>query len=61
VVGLRLNVDRFISDCRAALAADKSHRYVREVAAQAVSNPVGVLKGLGEPKGAEMPSRDSSI
>ena len=56
MVGLRpmFNVDQFVSDCRAALAADKSHRYVREVVSQAVSNPVGVLKGLGEPKGAEI-------
>jgi predicted metal-dependent enzyme (double-stranded beta helix superfamily) len=43
------DLDRFIADCRDALAADKSHKLVREVVAQAVSDPAAVLKGLGEP------------
>jgi predicted metal-dependent enzyme (double-stranded beta helix superfamily) len=42
-------LDQFIADCRAALAADKSHKSVREVLARAVSNPAVVLKDLGEP------------
>ena len=42
----------FIGDCRAALAADASHRSVREVVARAVSDAPAVLKGLGEPKRA---------
>ena len=46
--------DRFTSDCRAALASDPSHKLVREVVARAVSNPCAVLKGLGEPKRAEI-------
>ena len=30
-------LDQFVSDCRAALATDKSHKSVREVVARAVS------------------------
>ena len=41
--------DQFIADCRAALAADPSHKAVREVVARAVSDPAAVLKGLGAP------------
>jgi predicted metal-dependent enzyme (double-stranded beta helix superfamily) len=44
--------DQFVADCRVALAADNSHKWVREVAARAVSNPASVLKALGEPKRA---------
>ena len=44
--------DAFIADCKAALAADKSHKSVREVLARAVSDPTAVLKGLGEPRRA---------
>jgi predicted metal-dependent enzyme (double-stranded beta helix superfamily) len=43
-------LDRFIADCRAAVAADKTHKDVREVVARAVSEPGAVLEGLGEPK-----------
>lgn len=46
------DLDTFIADCRSALAADKSHKSVREVLARAVSEPSAVLKGLGEPKRA---------
>ena len=47
-------LDQFVADCRAALAADKSHKSVREVVARAVSDPSAVLKGLGEPKRSEV-------
>jgi predicted metal-dependent enzyme (double-stranded beta helix superfamily) len=47
-------LNQFISDCRAALATDKSHKNVREVVARAVSDPAAVLKGLGEPKRSEV-------
>jgi hypothetical protein len=48
-------LDQFVSDCRAALATDKSHKSVlREVVARAVSDPAAVLKGLGEPKLSEV-------
>lgn len=46
------DLDQFIVDCRTALAADKSHRHVREVVARAVSEPAAVLKCLGEPQAA---------
>jgi predicted metal-dependent enzyme (double-stranded beta helix superfamily) len=47
-------VDQFVADCRAAFAEDPTNRAVREVLARAVSDPVAVLKGLGEPKRAEI-------
>jgi predicted metal-dependent enzyme (double-stranded beta helix superfamily) len=48
------DLDQFIADCRVALAADKSHKNVREVVARAVSDPGAVLKGLGEPTRSEV-------
>jgi predicted metal-dependent enzyme (double-stranded beta helix superfamily) len=42
--------DQFIADCRAALAGDRAPRNVREVMARSVSDPVQVIKGLGELK-----------
>jgi predicted metal-dependent enzyme (double-stranded beta helix superfamily) len=48
--GDMFDLDRFIADCRDALAADQSQRHVREVIARAVSDPGAVLKALGEPK-----------
>ncbi len=44
--------DQFVIDCRSALAADRSHRLVREVVARAVADPAAILKELGEPKRA---------
>jgi len=44
------DLDRFIADCRAAVAADPSHKLVREVVERAVAAPGDVLKGVGEPK-----------
>jgi predicted metal-dependent enzyme (double-stranded beta helix superfamily) len=43
------DLDRFIADCRDAVAVDPTHRTVREVVARAVSEPSSVLNGLGEP------------
>jgi predicted metal-dependent enzyme (double-stranded beta helix superfamily) len=43
------DLDQFIVNCRAGLAADQSHKFVREVVARAVSDPAALLKGLGEP------------
>jgi predicted metal-dependent enzyme (double-stranded beta helix superfamily) len=48
------DLERFIADCRAAHAADKSHKAVREVVARAVAEPAAVLKWLGEPKRGEV-------
>ena len=47
------DLDRFIEDCRGAVHADTSHKSVREVVARAVSDPAGVLAGIGEPRRAE--------
>ena len=44
------DLDQFISDCRAIVAEDASHKLVREIVARAVADPAGVLKGLGEPR-----------
>jgi predicted metal-dependent enzyme (double-stranded beta helix superfamily) len=46
------DLDRFVADCRAALAAGSAPPHVRDVVARAVSDPASVLKALGEPKGA---------
>ena len=44
------DLDRFIAECREAVAADASHKLVGEVVARAVAAPGEVLKGVGEPK-----------
>jgi predicted metal-dependent enzyme (double-stranded beta helix superfamily) len=44
--------ERFVADCRAAHAEDRSHKAVREVLLRALSEPGSVLKGLGEPRRA---------
>jgi predicted metal-dependent enzyme (double-stranded beta helix superfamily) len=49
-----MELERFIADCRAAHAADRSHKAVREVVARAVSEPGEVLKMLGAPKRGEV-------
>src|SRR5262244_38312 len=46
--------ERFVADCRAAFAEDPTHKAIREVLASTVSDPTAVLKGLGEPKRAEI-------
>ncbi len=43
---------RFVADCRAAVAADPTHKGAREVVARAVADPAAVLAGLGEPRRA---------
>jgi predicted metal-dependent enzyme (double-stranded beta helix superfamily) len=54
------DLDRFIADCREAVAADRSHKLVREVVARAVADPAAVLKGLGEPRRATLQPLHSS-
>jgi predicted metal-dependent enzyme (double-stranded beta helix superfamily) len=49
-----MDLERFIDDCRAAHAADRSHKAVREVVARAVSEPGAVLKWLGAPQRGEV-------
>jgi predicted metal-dependent enzyme (double-stranded beta helix superfamily) len=48
------DLERFIDECRAAVREDPSHRAVREIVARAVSDPAGVLAGIGEPRRAEV-------
>lgn len=45
-------LDNFIEDCRQAVAEDDSHKAVREIVDRAVSDPAGVLAGLGTPEKA---------
>ena len=54
LVRTRFDLDQFVADCRSALAADKSHKLVREVVKRAVAEPGAVLKELGEPQRAEL-------
>jgi predicted metal-dependent enzyme (double-stranded beta helix superfamily) len=49
-----MDLERFIADCRAAHAADRSHKAVREIVARAVAEPGAVLKWLGAPKRGEV-------
>jgi predicted metal-dependent enzyme (double-stranded beta helix superfamily) len=44
-----LDLDRFIADCRAARAADRSSKAICEVVKRAVSDPAALLQSLGEP------------
>src|SRR5262249_17290238 len=49
-----LALDRLVSECRAAIAAEASPVFVREAVARAVSAPASIVDALGEPKPAEM-------
>jgi predicted metal-dependent enzyme (double-stranded beta helix superfamily) len=46
---IMFDLDRFIADCRDATNADPTHKIVSEVVARAVSEPLVMLAGLGEP------------
>ncbi|MGH6725040.1 MAG: hypothetical protein ACREB8_00670 [Pseudolabrys sp.] len=48
------DLDQFVVDCRNALAADRSHKLVREVVKRAVADPAAILKTLGEPQRAAL-------
>ena len=43
------DLDRFIEDCRDAVAGDPTHKAAREVVARAVDDPAGMIRALGEP------------
>ena len=47
-------LDRFIAECRDAVADDPSHKAVREVVSRADADPTAVLAGLGTPLRAEV-------
>jgi hypothetical protein len=42
-------LDQFAADCRAALAAEKSHKHARDVVAPAVADTASILSALSEP------------
>ena len=46
------DVERFVEECRAAVAADPTHKAVREVMLRAMADPAAVLRGVGEPERA---------
>jgi predicted metal-dependent enzyme (double-stranded beta helix superfamily) len=48
------DLEQFTADCRAALTADKSHKYVRDVVARAVADPAFAMRALGKPKCASL-------
>jgi len=48
------DLERFIEDCREAVREDPTHKAVREIVARAVSDPAGVIAGLGDPRRAEV-------
>ena len=51
---MRFDIDDFVARCRNAVEANDSHMAVREIVAEAVSDPASILKGLGEPKRPEI-------
>jgi predicted metal-dependent enzyme (double-stranded beta helix superfamily) len=52
--GIKFDVDQFVANCRARLSETTPQEAVREVVARAISDPASVLRGLGEPKRAEV-------
>jgi predicted metal-dependent enzyme (double-stranded beta helix superfamily) len=48
------DTERFIEDCKSAIAGSDSQKAVREVMARAMSDPAAVLKGLGAPTKSEI-------
>jgi predicted metal-dependent enzyme (double-stranded beta helix superfamily) len=58
-----LDLDRFIADCRAAMASDEAQKTIRELLREAVSDPREVIRVLGEPKkvGIELLYRSDEI
>ena len=48
------DLEKFVDDCRSAVAEDPTHKSVNELVARAVSEPSQVLKTLGEPRQGEI-------
>jgi predicted metal-dependent enzyme (double-stranded beta helix superfamily) len=46
------DLDRFIAECRAAIAADPSFGAARDIVARAVADPAAIVARLGEPRRA---------
>jgi len=47
-------VDHFVADCRAAMAAQSAQELIREIVARAIANPQAVIAALGAPARAEL-------
>lgn len=43
------DLDRFIEDCRAAVHREASPKAIEEIVAEAVSDPAGIARAIGEP------------
>jgi predicted metal-dependent enzyme (double-stranded beta helix superfamily) len=43
------DLDRFVEDCKQAVAEDPSHRSVKGLVERAVSDPNGLMNAIGEP------------
>lgn len=50
----RFDLDRFVMDCRKALADSQAQKAMREVIVRAISSPAAVVAVLGEPHCAEV-------
>lgn len=48
------DLERFIDDCKSAIESDPTHKSVQDIVARAVSEPNGVLNGLGTPTKGEV-------
>jgi predicted metal-dependent enzyme (double-stranded beta helix superfamily) len=46
------SIDNFIEDCRTAVSGTDPHQAVQALVERAVSDPTGLMAGLGEPKRA---------
>jgi predicted metal-dependent enzyme (double-stranded beta helix superfamily) len=46
------DIERLVADCVEQVAADPSHKGVRDVLSRAMANPAAVLRSLGEPERA---------
>ena len=51
---MRFDLERFVAECRAALAAGSAHASIGAMVARAVADPRAVLAGLGEPVRAQL-------
>lgn len=45
------DLEKFVSDCKAAVELDPSHKSIHEIMKQAFSDPAGVMNAVGVPAG----------
>lgn len=46
------DLDRFIEDCKAAVAADPTHKAAHDLVERAVADPAALIRAVGEPEKA---------